>query len=407
MVCRNYTLGKLLKLKDKRIIKVFVGIRRCGKSTVMEQFRDVLLKDGVAREQITFMNFEDAEFSAIKKSDDLFSAVNARLVPEKMNYVFLDEVQNIENFQKALDFLFVKKNVDLYVTGSNAFLLSGELATLLSGRYVEMRMLPLSFSEFKELKNEVEGAYLSNEDLYRDFITFGSLPYTVYLNRDREIIHDYLGGVYSSVILKDVLQKNKTLNANTLERILKFLMDSTGSEISMRNVANALTSAGFKISAPTVLDYVTALENCFIVYKCPRFDIKGKQFLQTLEKYYTVDLGIKNYLLGFKQGDMGHNFENVIYFELLFRGYKVATGKIDATEIDFVATKENETLYIQVALTVRDEETLQRELLPLKKIRDNYEKILLTLDNDPPTDHNGIKQIYALDFLKGWRIENE
>jgi predicted AAA+ superfamily ATPase len=393
MIKREEYLKELRAFREKRVIKVVSGIRRCGKSTLFDLFKEELLADGVEKEQIISFNFETADNYDIDDFKKLYKAVENRLCPNKMNYVFLDEVQQVREFQRACDSLYILKNVDLYITGSNAMLLSGELATLLSGRYIEIKMLPLSFKEYISVKGESD---LSRK--YRDYLTKSSFPYTLELSRSKDI-HSYLDGIYSSIVLKDIVARKKIADAAMLENVIRFMFDNIGNPCSTTKIANTLKSSGHNISVHTVENYLKALCESFVLYKADRYDIKGKQYLRSGAKYYVADIGLRYYLLGQKPADLGHILENVVYLELLRRGYEVFVGKSDKSEIDFIAINEEDTEYYQVALTVRDEKTLLRELAPLESVNDHNGKYLLTLDDDPPCSHNGIKQVNALDWL--------
>ncbi len=393
MIKREEYLKELRAFREKRVIKVVSGIRRCGKSTLFDLFKEELLADGVEKEQIISFNFESADNYDIDDFKKLYKAVENRLCPNKMNYVFLDEVQQVREFQRACDSLYILKNVDLYITGSNAMLLSGELATLLSGRYIEIKMLPLSFKEYISVKGESD---LSRK--YRDYLTKSSFPYTLELSRSKDI-HSYLDGIYSSIVLKDIVARKKIADAAMLENVIRFMFDNIGNPCSTTKIANTLKSSGHNISVHTVENYLKALCESFVLYKADRYDIKGKQYLRSGAKYYVADIGLRYYLLGQKPADLGHILENVVYLELLRRGYEVFVGKSDKSEIDFIAINEEDTEYYQVALTVRDEKTLLRELAPLESVNDHNGKYLLTLDDDPPCSHNGIKQVNALDWL--------
>lgn len=393
MIKRKEYLKELRAFREKRVIKVVSGIRRCGKSTLFDLFKEELLADGVEKEQIISFNFETADNYDIDDFKKLYKAVENRLCPNKMNYVFLDEVQQVREFQRACDSLYILKNVDLYITGSNAMLLSGELATLLSGRYIEIKMLPLSFKEYISVKGESD---LSRK--YRDYLTKSSFPYTLELSRSKDI-HSYLDGIYSSIVLKDIVARKKIADAAMLENVIRFMFDNIGNPCSTTKIANTLKSSGHNISVHTVENYLKALCESFVLYKADRYDIKGKQYLRSGAKYYVADIGLRYYLLGQKPADLGHILENVVYLELLRRGYEVFVGKSDKSEIDFIAINEEDTEYYQVALTVRDEKTLLRELAPLESVNDHNGKYLLTLDDDPPCSHNGIKQVNALDWL--------
>jgi hypothetical protein len=394
MIIRRGYLDQLHSFREKRLIKVVTGIRRCGKSTLLEIFRDELLNSGVTERQITAINFEDADFEHLTERKALYEAVKERLLPDRMNYIFLDEIQNVDDWQRAVDSLFIKKNCDVYITGSNAYLLSGELTTLLSGRYVEIKMLPLSFAEY--MSAMPDRSDLSRK--YSSYLQSSSFPYTLDLAKPKDI-RAYLDGIYNSVVLKDVVKRKKIADVSALESVIRFMFDNIGNLCSPKKIADTLTSGGRKISAHTVDSYLSALCDSFIFYKASRFDTKGKQHLKTGEKYYAVDIGLRYYLLGSQKADMGRALENVVYLELLRRGYDVRIGKVGATEVDFVAVNEDGVEYYQAALTVRDENTLTRELKPLEDISDHNPKYLLTMDEDPKASHNGIRQINALDWL--------
>lgn len=394
MIKRNTYLEKLKSFKDKKLIKVVTGIRRCGKSTLLKIFQDYLLQNNIEENQIISINFENPDYEDLKDYKSLYKYIEKKLVPNKKNYVFLDEIQNVKDYQKAVDGLYIKENVDLYITGSNAYFLSGELATLLSGRYVEIEMLPLSFKEYLSALPE-------KTDLpakYRDYLVKSSFPYTLELE-DEEQIRVYLDGIYNTVILKDVVARKNISDVNILESVVRYMFDNIGNITSGKKISDALTSAGRKISNHTVESYLSALIDSFILYKAGRYDVKGKQYLQTNEKYYLVDIGLRYFLLGSKKADMGRILENIVYLELLRRGYEVYIGKVGTLEVDFVAVKNGDVEYYQVAQTVQQPETLERELKPLDSIKDHNPKYLLTLDVEPPTSHKGIKQIYALDWL--------
>lgn len=397
MIERKEYLDKLIGFKDKQLIKVVTGIRRCGKSTLFELFRNYLLKNGVTNEQITSINFEDADFEELTDYRKLYKFLSDKLIEDKKNYIFLDEIQNVREFQKAVDSLYIKKNVDLYITGSNAYFLSGELATLLSGRYVEIKMLPLSFKEYLS-------AFEDKTDLTRKFRMYlenGSFPYILQLDNDKKLINDYLEGIYNTVILKDVVTRKNIKDVAVLESIVKFMFDNVGNNASVKKISDTMTSYGRKVTSPTVESYLSGLIDSFILYKVNRFDISGKQYLKTAEKYYVVDLGLKQFLLGTKRQNLGHNLENIVYLELLRRGYEIYVGKIGVNEVDFIAIKNGITEYYQVSQTVMAEETLERELKPLNSIKDHNQKFLITTDEVPLTTHNGIKQINIIDWLLG------
>lgn len=394
---RKKYLDKLIALKDKQIIKVITGIRRCGKSTLMEIYQDYLKSQGVSAEQIVSINLEDYDFYELRDPKVLHAYIKERLVQDKMTYVFLDEIQHCEEFPRVVDSLFIRKNVDLYITGSNAYMLSSEIATLISGRYVEIKMLPLSFREYVESTGDTKE--LARK--YTAYLENSSFPYALELAGQPKEIKDYLDGIYNTIIVKDIAKRNKITDTMMLESVTRFVFDNIGSPLSTKKIADTMTSEGRKIDVKTVEKYLKALMESFIVYQAKRYNVKGKQYLKTLEKYYVVDIGLRYLLLGFRSTDVGHILENVVYLELLRRDNDVYVGKIDEAEVDFVAMKPNKTVYYQVAASVRDEKTLQRELAPLQKINDHYPKMILTLDEDPEADYNGIRRINVLDWLIG------
>jgi hypothetical protein len=319
------------------------------------------------------------------------------LADGKMTYVFLDEIQRVDDFPVVLDSLFIRKNVDLYVTGSNAFLLSSEIATLISGRYVEISMLPLSFKEYVSSADETTG--LSRK--YLTYIETSSLPYVLELIGQPKEIRDYLDGVYNTIVVKDIANRKKIPDTMMLESVARFVFDNIGNLMSMKKIADTMTSDGRKIDVKTIEKYISALMESYIIYRAKRYNIKGKQYLKTLDKYYVVDIGLRYMLLGTRSSDVGHILENIIYLELLRRGCEVYVGKVDQLEVDFVAMEAKKITYYQVAATVRDEKTRDRELAPLQKIDDHYPKVILTLDEDPEADYNGIRRLNALDWLMG------
>lgn len=394
MIERKEYLEDLINFKDKKLIKVVTGIRRCGKSTMFELFQSYLKENGVEEEQIITVNLEDGDYRSIRTSEMLYQYVESKLIKSNKNYVFLDEVQKVENFQEAVDWLYVKKNVDLYITGSNAFLLSGELATLLSGRYVEIKMLPFSFKEYVS-------AYPGNTNtgaLYMNYLQNSSFPGTLELIRKQDI-RVYLEGIYNTILLKDIVTRKKISDPSMLQSVVEFMFDNIGNMCSATKIANSMTSSGRKISVPTVENYISALCDSFILYKAGRYDIKGKQYLATGAKYYVADIGLRYFILGTKQADMGHILENIVYLELIRRGYEVHVGKVGDAEVDFITIGAEGEEYYQVSQTVLEEQTLKRELSPLDAIKDHNPKYLLTMDYTPMTSYNGIKQINVLDWL--------
>lgn len=397
MIQRELYLKRLLKFEGLPVAKVVTGIRRCGKSTLLEHFQAELLARGdVEKAQIVSLNFDDLENRGLLAAEALYDFVCRKLVAGKRTYIFLDEVQNVVGFQRVVDSLLLKKGVDLYLTGSNAWMLSGELATLLSGRYVTIPLLPLSFSEYFSAGGEAKSVTRAFAE-YRDR---GGFPFfSAISNPDPEFVRTYFEGVYSTVVLKDVASRNQINDTLLLESVIRFLADNVGKIFSTKKIADALTSAGRKISVLKLESYLAALTDAFIFYRVKRYDVKGKQYLKTGDKYYIADPGLRNFLLGNKGGDEGFLLENVVYLELLRRGYEVFIGKVGELEIDFVAIRGNERVYIQVSLSVRDPETLARELRPLQKLTSKYACILLTLDDDPEADFDGIRRANVVDWL--------
>lgn len=395
MINREEYLDELIRWKDKDLIKVVTGIRRCGKSTLFDLFIDYLKMSGVKSNQIIYINLEDADYD-FKDYKELYHFINEKIISEDNFYVFLDEVQNVPGFQRAVDSLYIKKNVDVYITGSNAYLLSGELATLLSGRYIEIKMLPLSFKEYVS-------AFDNNnyQQLFLDYMRNGGMPGNInILKSNVNDLDKYLDGIFSTIVYKDIMARNNITDKLLLESVIKYIFDSIGSPISIKKISDTLTSKGISTSNHTVENYITALLESFLIYKVERFDVKGKNLLARDYKYYVVDSGLRSYLLGKKaDSDMGHILENIVYLELLRRGYKVYVGKVDDLEVDFVAENRDGLRYYQVALTVRDEKVLERELRSLQKTGDHYPKTLLTLDMDLETDYDGIRKVNVVDWL--------
>ena len=394
---RKEYFEKLIAFKDKQLIKVVTGIRRCGKSTLLEMFRDYLLKNGVLPEQIISLNFEDFDNEELCDARKLYAHIKEHSVPDKMNYIFLDEVHHIEDFPKVVDSLYIRKNIDLYITGSNAYMLSSEIATLISGRYVQIEMLPLSFKEYVSSTG-------SEADLARKYTSYlenSSFPYALELADHPKELRDYLEGLFNTIVVKDISLRKKITDPMMLRSLLRFLFDNIGSPLSSKKIADTMTSEGRKIDVKTVEKYIDALMESYVVYEARRYNIKGRQYLKTLEKYYVVDIGMRYMLLGSRSTDVGHILENVVYLELLRRGYDVYVGKVDELEVDFVAVDSKKTTYFQVAATVRDESTLKRELAPLQSINNHYPKLILTLDDDPEADYEGIRRVNALNWLMG------
>lgn len=389
-------MNKLIAFKDKNLIKVITGIRRCGKSTIMEIYRDWLKEQGVSTDQIVYLNFEDYDNFELRNPKNLYAYIKPLLIEDKMNYLFFDEIQHVQDFPDIINSLNLKPNVDIYITGSNAYMLSSEIATLLSGRYIEIAMQPLSFKEYVD----GTGEYDNLQKAYNDYITRSSFPYTLELNTNSEV-SDYLTGLYNTIVVKDIMSRKRLPDVMMLESVIRFTADNIGNILSTKRIADIMTADGRKIDQKTVERYLNSLCETFFVYEAKRYNIKGKQLLKTLGKYYLVDIGLRRMLLGSRSFDAGRILENVVYFELLHRQKKVYVGKNDNLEVDFVAIDENNIAYYQVAATVRDESTLKRELASLQQINDQYPKYILTLDDDPVADYDGIKRINALKWMMG------
>lgn len=395
MIIRDEYLNKILKYKDKKIIKVLTGMRRSGKSTIIKMIEENLLQNGIESKQIIMMNFDNIENEPYLEYHKLYDYILNNLNTDKMNYIFLDEIQNVKNFEKSINSLLLKDNVDIYITGSNSYMMSGELATYLTGRYIEIEILPLSFKEYLSFV----GNKGNNQENFRDYLRFGALPYISYLNKDLEQIENYYRGIYSTVLLKDVVSRNKITDIPLLESIVRFIFDNIGNIVSTKKISDTLTSNGRKTNPTTVENYIKYLEDAYLIYKVKRYDIKGKEYLKTLEKYYVSDIGFRNAILGYRDTDYGHILENVVHLELRRRGFKINSGKVGDNEIDFIASKANDLIYYQVSDTVIDKNTLNRELKPFELTNDHYEKILITADYDVATSYNGIKKINIIDFL--------
>lgn len=404
MVERKEYLEKIKKWREKNVIKVVTGIRRCGKSTLLEQYRDYLIGTGVSSEQIIFINFEDLEFEELLDYHKLYSYIKERLIPDRYTYIFLDEIQKVESFEKAVDSLYIKEKTDIYITGSNAYMLSGELATLLSGRYVEISMLPLSFSEYCQLKEKN-----NYDELFAEYMQNGGFPYIAQIDDSKEKADMYLEGIYNTIIIKDIEErqkrrendpnKRKITDLSLLRNIAKFLASSVGSPVSVKSISDYITSSGRKVSANTVNDYLDALVEAFIFYPVERYDIVGKQTLKMNQKLYIVDTGIRRYLLPRRNYDLGFSLENIVFLELLRRGFKVNVGKVGLTEVDFIAEKNNRLHYYQITASLIDENTFKREITPLQNISDNYPKTILTLDRFTLGDYEGIEVVNAINWL--------
>lgn len=394
---RDLYLNELLKFKNKNIIKVITGIRRCGKSSLLKLFRNHLIDIGVEEKNIIFINFESMAYDFIDDYKKLNSYIKEKIVLDKKNYILLDEVQLVEKWEKTVNSLLVDYDVDIYVTGSNAYLLSSELSTLLSGRYIEIKMTTLSFKEFIQFHEFSEEE--SKEEIFSLYLKYGGFPSVADLGMNQEIVNSFLEGVYNTVILKDVIQRNSVKDVSLLENIFKFITQNIGSIVSPRSISNTINSEGRKTTSETIDNYLSMLQNAFIIHQIKRYDIKGKQILKTLGKYYISDIGIRNAVLGYRDIDFGHILENVVYLELIRRKYNVYIGKVGEYEVDFIAEKQDDKKYYQVTLSLNSDEVIERENRPLLLIDDNYEKIIISKDKNFVKDSNGIKYINIIDFL--------
>lgn len=403
MVERKAYLRQLLSWKDEKIIKVVTGIRRCGKSTLLKQYQEYLLMNGIGAEQIISINFEELENEPLLDYKALYQYIKERLCKGKMTYIFLDEIQKVESFEKAVDSLYVKDQTDLYLTGSNAYMLSGDLATFLTGRYIEISMLPFSFKEYVSVTG------LQQDAAFLEYTRSGGFPYISVMNRTDEKVDMYLEGIYHTVLIRDIEDrqarkeretgKRKITDIALLKTIARYLASVIGSPVSIKSVTDYLISSGRKISPNTVSDYVEALTEAFIYYPAERFDIVGKQLLRVNRKLYLVDLGLRGHILPREQYDLGFSIENIVFFELLRRGNKVTIGKLGTAEVDFVAQRQGVVSYYQVTADMTAQETFEREMRPLRNIHDNYEKTILTLDRFSVGNYEGIKVVNVIEWL--------
>ncbi|MCD8010074.1 MAG: ATP-binding protein [Lachnospiraceae bacterium] len=403
MIERTEYLQRLLSWKDEMVIKVVTGLRRCGKSTLLRQYQNLLLDRGVEGAQIISINFEELENEPLLDYKALYRHIKDQLCPDKTTYIFLDEIQKVPSYEKVVDSLYVKPGVDIYISGSNSYMLSGDLATLLSGRYVELSMLPLSFREYCQTTK------LKDDSAFADYMKYGGLPYLAVMEKTDEKAEVYLEGIYNTVIVKDIEERQNRRESETVRRkvtdisllknIAKFLAGSVGSPISIRSITDYLISSGRKVSPNTETYYVLALSESFIFYPAERYDIVGKQILKSNKKWYIVDIGLRNHILPRRNYDLGFTIENIVFLELLRRGYAVYIGKYETTEIDFVACRHGIYTYIQVTADLTSETTFEREMRPLRRVRDNYEKIVLTLDRLTIGNYDGIKVIHVIDWL--------
>ncbi|MDL2238554.1 ATP-binding protein [Christensenellaceae bacterium OttesenSCG-928-K19] len=400
-------MQKLIEFKDKSVVKIITGIRRCGKSTLLDLFEDYLLEQNVPAQNIQHMNMESMKYRDLLNEDAFYDYVSQRIVENEKNYLIFDELQAVSNWEKAIESFRLDYDVDIYITGSNAYLLSSEFSTLLAGRYVEIRLLPLSFKEFLTFYTFAPDVTL--DDKFQRYLQIGGMPILRQFDFNIARINETLEGIYSTVILRDVLERNNATDQVLLHKLVMFLADNIGCITSPNSIGNVLTDEGDiersrgksknSVATKTVNKYIAMLKNAFVFYSVGRFDIKGKQYLKTLGKNYIIDLGIRNMLLGYRDADRGHILENVVYLELIRRGYTVSIGKVGETEVDFIAETQDEKIYIQVAETMASEEVRERELRSLRLISDNYDKMVLSMDKSYIKSYEGIKSINVLDFL--------
>ena len=394
---RNLYLNQLIALKNKSLIKVITGVRRCGKSSLLDLYEEYLMSVGVTSDAIIRMNFESLEFDDIKDYKQLNKYIMQRITTEKETYLLLDEVQTVLEWERAVNSLRINKNLDIYITGSNSRLLASELSSLLSGRYIEIHMFPLSFKEFLDFND-----YATSGDLqkyFNQYIELGGLPGLIELREQETVIRSYIQGIYNTIVIKDVIQRNEVRDPVLLENIIRFMAGNIGNPISSKKISDYLTSSGRKTSSETIDNYLRMLESAFVLYRAGRYDLKGKQNLKTQGKYYIVDTGIRSELVGRRGQDYGFVLENIVYFELLRRGFTVKVGSLAGKEIDFFAVKPDKTVYYQVTVTMLTDETRERELRPLRAIPDNYEKVILSMDKTPMIDYDGIRNENLLEFL--------
>lgn len=404
MIERTEYMDMLKKWQGEKVIKVVTGLRRCGKSTLLNMFQQYLMNSGMDASQIISVNLEALEYESLLSYQALYQYIIKKLRPDAMNYVFLDEVQMVDQFQKAVDSLYIRDNVDVYITGSNAYLLSGELATLLSGRYVEIRMLPFSFQEYCARKAEGD-----KEQLFAEYLRYGGLPYIVSMSAPEEKAEAYLEGIYNTIIIKDIEarqarkesdpNRRKVTDLVLLRNIARFAANSIGSPVSVKSIADYITSTGRKTSVNTVNDYLEALIEPYIFYPAERYDVAGRQLLKQNRKLYIVDLGLRRHLVARQNYDLGYSLENTVYLELLRRGYEVYVGKVGSKEVDFVTRHGDDIRYYQVTASMMEQSTFNREMDALKAITDNYPKTVLTLDRLTLGNYGGIRVVNAIDWL--------
>lgn len=399
MIYRTEYMQRLKAFKDTKIIKVVTGLRRSGKSTLLEMFRDDLLQNGVQKEQIQYINFELMKYDFVRNYKQLYDLVTSKILPKQKNYLFFDEIQQVSGWEKTINSILIEYDTDIYVTGSNAYLLSSELATLISGRYVEIKILPLSFKEYYKYYYDTEK---NKDELFNKYLKYGGLPQLLSLPQNKQIIGSYLSSVYDTIILKDVLNRNKIKDIVLLKRVFAFVCQNVGSITSTNSMAKYIANEAkldVALRPATIGNFLEMLESAFVIYRANRYDIKGKEVLKSLEKYYLADIGLKNTITGYNLENYGHSIENIVYLELLRRGYQVYVGKNNTKEIDFVAINKEETRYFQVTETLMNEATQEREIAAFNSTNDFYEKTIITTDKTYVTNINGIKIINLIDFL--------
>lgn len=392
-------MQQLKAFKDNKIIKVITGLRRSGKSTLLQMYRDELITNGVSTSQIQYINFELMKYDNIRSYKQLYKLIAENIIPNKKNYLFFDEIQQVEGWEKAINSLILEYDTDIYVTGSNAYLLSSELATLISGRYVEIKVLPLSFKEYYEFYKESKK---DKEEIFNNYLKYGGLPQLLSLPSDEKTISTFLESIYDTIILKDVVSRNNLKDVDLLKRVFAFICGNVGSITSANKIAKGIANEAkldSSIRPATICNILEMLENAFIIYRANRYDIKGKEVLKSLEKYYVADTGLKNTIMGYTLENYGHSIENVVYLELLRRGYKVYVGKCNNKEIDFIASNKEETRYFQVTESLKDSNTCEREISPFYLTNDFYEKTIITTDKTYVTNIKGIKIVNLIDFL--------
>ena len=399
MIYRTEYMQRLKAFKDTKIIKVVTGLRRSGKSTLLEMFRDDLLQNGVQKEQIQYINFELMKYDFVRNYKQLYDLVTSKILPKQKNYLFFDEIQQVSGWEKTLNSILIEYDTDIYVTGSNAYLLSSELATLISGRYVEIKILPLSFKEYYKYYYDTEK---NKDELFNKYLKYGGLPQLLSLPQNKQIIGSYLSSVYDTIILKDVLNRNKIKDIVLLKRVFAFVCQNVGSITSTNSMAKYIANEAkldVALRPATIGNFLEMLESAFVIYRANRYDIKGKEVLKSLEKYYLADIGLKNTITGYNLENYGHSIENIVYLELLRRGYQVYVGKNNTKEIDFVAINKEETRYFQVTETLMNEATQEREIAAFSSTNDFHERTIITTDKTYVTNINGIKIINLIDFL--------